>query len=77
MEHESTNWGHYIYVSYWSRERHFTLYPKLQEGLAVYKAKPVSSFLSYCTKSLGIGPVPWSNPRPPALELNEVHWELC
>ena len=55
IQHESTNSGHYInYVSYWSRERHFTLYPKLQESLAVYKAKPIFSFLSYFTKSLRI-----------------------
>ena len=36
------------------------------EGPAVYRAKEVPSFLSYF-KTLNIGPVLESNPRPPAL----------
>ena len=36
------------------------------EGPAVYRAKEAPSFLHYF-KTLNIGPVPESNPRPPAL----------
>ena len=58
IEHESTNWRHYISISYWRRDHHCTWSLKPCKGLAVIcKAKAVSSFLSYF-KALIIGPAP-------------------
>ena len=54
--HESTNWRHYSYVSYWRRDRHFTWSCKLREGLAICRAKGVPLFLSHF-KTLSVGPV--------------------
>ena len=52
--YESTNWGHYFYVSNWRRDRHFTWSSETREGLAICKIKEVPSFLSYF-KTLSIG----------------------
>ena len=57
----STNCGHYFYVSYWRRDRHFTWSSEPREGLAICRAKAVPSFLSYF-KTLSIGPVPGIEP---------------
>ena len=59
--HESTNWGHYFYFSYWRRDRHFTLQSEPREGLAVCRAMGVPSFLSYF-KTLSIGRTPGIEP---------------
>ena len=47
IRHESTNWGHYFYVSNWTRDRHFKSSSEPREGLTAYSAKGVPSFLSY------------------------------
>ena len=47
ISHESTNWWHYFYVSYWRRDRHFTWSSEPREGLAACSAKGLPSFLSY------------------------------
>ena len=60
-KHESANWGHYFYVSYWRRDRHFTWSSQPREGLAACSAKEVPSFLSYF-KTLSIGPAPGIKP---------------
>ena len=54
LARNGTNWGHYFYVSYWRRDRHFTWSSEPREGLAICKAKEVPSFLSYF-KTLSIG----------------------
>ena len=46
-QHESTNWGHYFYVSYWRHDCHFTWSSEPLEDLAVSRAKEVPSFVSY------------------------------
>ena len=56
------NWGHYINVSYWRRDRHFTWSSEPREGPAARRAKEVPSFLSYF-KTLSIGPAPGIEPR--------------
>ena len=53
--------GHYFYVSYWRRDRHFTWSSEPREGLAACTAKGVPSFLSYF-KTLSIGPAPKIEP---------------
>ena len=58
---ESANWGDYINVSYWRRDRHFTWSSEPREGPAACSAKGVPSFLSYF-KTLSIGPVPGIEP---------------
>ena len=58
---ESANWGHYINVSYWRRDRHFTWSSEPREGLACCSAKGVPSFLGYF-KTLSIGPAPGIEP---------------
>ena len=58
---ESANWGHYINVSYWRRDRHFTWSSEPREGPAACRAKEVPSFLSYF-KTLSIGPAPGIEP---------------
>ena len=55
IKHESTNCGHYFYVSYWRPDRHFTWSSEPREGLAVRRTKEIPSFLSYF-KTLSIGP---------------------
>ena len=50
-----------FYVSYWSRDRHFTWSPEPCKGLAARGAKGVPSFLSYF-KTLSIGPAPGIEP---------------
>ena len=63
-KHESTNWGHYFYFSYWRWDRHFTWSSEPHEGLAICsRAEVEPSFLSHF-KTLSIGP----NPRPPTLQ---------
>ena len=57
----STNCGHYFYVSYWRRDRHFTWSSEPRVGLAICRAKAVPSFLSYF-KTLSISPVPGIEP---------------
>ena len=59
--HGSANWGHYINVSYWRRDRHFTWSSEPREGLAICRAKAVPSFLRYF-KTLSIGPTPGIEP---------------
>ena len=44
-KHERTNWGHYFYVSYWRRGRHFTWSSEPREGLGICRTKAVPSFL--------------------------------
>ena len=54
IKHESTNWMHYFYVSYWRHNRHFTWSSEPGEGLATCSAKGVPSFFSYFnTMSIG------------------------
>ena len=53
--------GHYFYVSYWRRDRHFTWSSEPREGPAACRAKGVPSFLSYF-KTLSIGPAPEIEP---------------
>ena len=53
--------GHYINVSYWRRDRHFTWSSEPREGLAICMAKVVPSFLSYF-KTPSIGPTPGIEP---------------
>ena len=60
--HQSTNWGHYFYVSYWRLNRHFTWSSESREGLAACGAKRVPSFLSYF-KTLSVGPGPGNRTR--------------
>ena len=60
--HQSTNWGHYFYVSYWRPNRHFTWSSESREGLAACSAKGVPSFLSYF-KTLSVGPGPGNRTR--------------
>ena len=47
----------YFYVSYWRQGRHFMWSSEPREGLAICRAKGVSSFLSHF-KILSVGPVP-------------------
>ena len=63
IQHESTNWGHNLNVSYWRRNRHFTWSSEPRECLAVYREgqKAVPLFLRYF-KTLNIGPAPWIDP---------------
>ena len=61
IKHESANWGHYIYVSYWRRDRHFTWSSEPWEGPAACRAKAVPSFLSYF-KTVSIVPAPGIEP---------------
>ena len=73
--YESTNWGHYFYVSNWRRDRHFTWSSETREGLAICKIKEVPSFLSYFKTLVLV----WSrelNPLPPALQSNALPTEL-
>ena len=50
-------WGHYLYVSYWRRDRHLTWLPEPRKGVAACSAKGVPSFLSYF-KTLSNGAAP-------------------
>ena len=58
---ESANWGHYINVSYWRPDYHFTWSSEPSEGLAICRVKRVPSFLSYF-KTPSISPVPGIEP---------------
>ena len=55
IQHESTDWGHYFYVSCWGRDCHFTWSSEPREGQAACSAKRVPLFLRYF-KTLSIGP---------------------
>ena len=73
--HESTNWGHYFYVSNLRRDHHFTWSSEPREGKATCSANGVYSFLSFF-KTLSIGPARESNPRLPALQSTVLPTEL-
>ena len=51
LEVESTNWGHYFYVSYWRRDRHVTWSSQPPEGPSACSAKGLPSFRSYSLKT--------------------------
>ena len=75
ISHFSTNWGHYIYVSYWRRDRHFTWSSKLHEGLFFSERRLYLHF--------SVTLRPWVliqsrkyNPRPPALQSSALMTEL-
>ena len=72
---ESANWGHYINVSYWRRDRHFTWSSEKREGLATRSAKGVRSFLSYF-KTLSIGAVPGIEPATSRSAVSALPTEL-
>ena len=57
IKHESTNWGHSLRLLQDWRDHHFTWSAEPREGLAVFRAKAVPSFLSYF-ETLIIGPAP-------------------
>ena len=57
---ELLNWGHYVYVPRWKRDRHFTWSSEPREGLPVCSTKVVP-FFSYF-KTLSIGPAPGIEP---------------
>ena len=46
--------GHYFHVSYFRRDRHFALSSEPGEGLALCRAKAISSFLSYFKTLQGV-----------------------
>ena len=46
--------GHYFHVSYFRRDRHFALSSEPREGLALCRAKAISSFLSYFKTLQGV-----------------------
>ena len=74
----STNWGHYFYVPYWRRNRHFLkLSSEPREGLAICKVKVVSSFLSLLKTLIECWSDPENrNPLPPALQSSALPTEL-
>ena len=49
--------GTYFHFSYWRRDRQFTWSSEPREGLAICRAKAVTSFLSHFN-TMSIGPVP-------------------
>ena len=53
--------GDYFYVSYGTRDSHFTWSSEPRERVAICRAKAVPSFLSYF-KTLSVGPVPGIEP---------------
>ena len=63
---ESTNWGHYFYVSNWRRDRHFTWSSESHEGLASSVQMAYFHF-SVILRPLGLVRPRETNPRPPAL----------
>ena len=67
-------WGHYFYVSYWRRDRHFTLSSEPHEGLTACSTKRQREYLHFSVILR-----PWvlvqpreSNPRPPAQHLSAL-----
>ena len=46
--------GHYFHVSYFRPDRHFALSSEPREGLALCRAKAISSFLSYFKTLQGV-----------------------
>ena len=72
----STNWGHYVNAFSWRRDSPpVTCSSEQREGLAVRRAKTVTSLSSYF-KTLRSGPASGLNPRPysrvPKFSLNPV-----
>ena len=57
----TTNWGHFLNISLWRLDCHFTWSSKPCKGLAVCRAKEAPSFLSYF-KTLSIGPTMGKEP---------------
>ena len=76
LEVESTNGGHFFYVSYWRRDRHFTWSSQPPEGSPAYSANGLPSFLSYSLKTVSRVRSRELNPRPPALQSNALPTEL-
>ena len=68
IQHESTNWGHNLNVSYWRRNRHFTWSSEPREGLAVYRAKRQCLHFSDILRSWVLVRPHESSPLPPALQ---------
>ena len=68
IQHESTNWGHNLNVSYWRRNRHFTWSSEPREGLAVYRAKRQCLHFSDIWRSWVLVRPHESSPLPPALQ---------
>ena len=83
-QHESTNWGHYFYVSYWRRDCHFTWSSEPLEDLAVCRANEEPSFVSYlrpwvlvCSQELIVWPSPLrSSALPTELILPPAHFSI-
>ena len=76
LEVESTNWGHYFYVSYWRRGRHITWSSQPRKGPAACSAKGLPSLLSYSLKTLSRVRSRKLNPRPPALQSSALPTQL-
>ena len=68
IQHESANWGHYFYASYWRRDRHFMWWSEPREVRAIFKRGALSWFLIYF-KILRI--LYWSGPE------NQTHNLPC
>ena len=59
IQHESTNWGHNLNVSYWRRNRQFYVVIRTTRRSGHLQGqKAVPSFLRYF-QTLSIGPAPW------------------
>ena len=78
IRHESINWVHYFYVSYWRRDRHFTLSSEPREGLTACSTNWQREYLHFSVILR-----PWVlvqprelNPRPPAQHLSALPTEL-
>ena len=77
-------WGHYFYVSYWRRGRHFTLSSEPRECLTACSTKRQREYVHFSVILR-----PWvlvqpreSNPRPPAQHLQPIsvlciHPDFC
>lgn len=62
-----------LYVSFWRRDRLFTLSWKPLEGLAVCRTREVPSFLSYFKRVLLVRPRKWDpSGRPHVLQLSPL-----
>ena len=57
-----------VYVSYWKRDCHFTCSSEPRGGQAVYRAKALSSFVSFC-KTKSIAPAPRIDPETSRFEV--------
>ena len=72
---ESTNWGHYFYVSFGRRDRHFKWSSEPREGQAICRAKAIPSFFSHF-KTLSVGPATGIEPAISALRSNALPTQL-